>query len=148
MRGFDLAISAIPLETLDGGYVRIIYSSIIVDDQAKALAFYRDVLGFVPKFDIPVGEFRWITLTSPDGPDDIELALEPNENPAAKTFQQAMFEQGIPLTSFGVESVQGEYERLTALGVVFQGEPTVADWGTMARFEDTCGNLIQIQHVT
>lgn len=125
--------------------MRIIYSSILVDDQEKALQFYTSILGFVKKIDFPVGEYRWITLISPEGSADIELALEPNENPAARTFQQAMFDQGIPLTSFGVDNVQSEYDRLSALGVVFRGGVNRADWGASAIFEDTCGNLIQIQ---
>lgn len=127
--------------------MRVIYNSVFVDDQEKALAFYTDVLGFVKKEDVPVGEFRWLTVVSPDDRDGTELLLEPNENPAAAQFQKAIFEQGIPATSFGVDDVQAEYERLTALGVEFNVEPT--DYGTysIASFDDTCGNLIQIQKV-
>jgi catechol 2,3-dioxygenase-like lactoylglutathione lyase family enzyme len=127
--------------------VRIKLSSVIVDDQARALAFYTEVLGFVKKNDMPVGEDRWLTVVSPEGPDDIELVLEPNRNPAAKTFQQALYEQGIPLTAFAVDDVRGEYERMTQLGVVFRGEPTTMGPVTIAVFDDTCGNLIQIYQV-
>jgi len=124
--------------------IKIALSSIVVDDQAKALAFYTDVLGFEKKHDVPVGEFRWITVVSPEGPDGVELVLEPNENPAARTFQQAMFDQGIPLTAFATDDVRREYERLRQRGVVFRGEPTEAGPVTVAMFEDTSGNLIQL----
>ena len=127
--------------------MRIDLTSIMVSDQDKAERFYTEVLGFQKKVDFPAGEFRWITLVSPEVPDGVQLALEPNENPAAKVFQKALFDQGIPATSFGVDSVQQEYERLSALGVKFTGEPTVADWGASATFDDTCGNLIQIHQV-
>ncbi len=118
----------------------------MVDDQDKALRFYTEVLGFVKKVDIPVGEARWLTIVSPEGPDDIELLLEPNSNPAvpAKEFQKALFEAGIPATSFAVEDVQKEYERLKALGVAFTIEPTNTGMVTVAVFDDTCGNLIMI----
>jgi len=126
------------------GQMRIILSSVFVDDQAKALAFYTDVLGFARKQDLPAGRFRWLTVVSPADPDGVELLLEPNENPAARTFQKALFEQGIPLTSFGVDDVEGDYARLAARGVVFQTKPTRMGPVTVAVFEDTCGNLIQI----
>ncbi|WP_391559673.1 VOC family protein [Robertmurraya sp.] len=125
--------------------MKIKLSSVLVDDQDKALKFYTEVLGFVKKNEIPVGEFKWLTVVSPEGPDDIELVLEPNENPAAKTFQEAMFKQGIPLTAFFVEDIQKEYERMRMMGVVFSKELTKTEWGTIAVFDDTCGNLIQIQ---
>ena len=115
-----------------------------MDDQDKALKFYTEVLGFVKKADIPVGKFKWLTVVSPEGPDDIELLLEPNENPAAKTFQEAIFKQGIPLTAFAVEDIQKEYKRMKKLGVVFSTEPTKMGPTTVAVFDDTCGNLIQI----
>ena len=124
--------------------IKITLASVLVDDQAKALAFYTDVLGFQKKTDIPVGEFRWLTVTAPEGPDGIELALEPNENPAAKTFQQALFEQGIPLTAFMVDDIYAEYGRMRRLGVVFRGAPAQAGDVTMVTFEDTCGNLIML----
>ena len=127
--------------------MRIKLTSIMVDDQDKALRFYTDVLGFKKRHDIPVGEFRWITVTSPEGPDDIELALEPNANPAGKAFQAAMFAQGIPLAAFEVEDIAGEFKRLTGHGVVFTKGPTPAGPVLLAVFADTCGNLIQIHQL-
>lgn len=124
--------------------MRIKLTSIMVDDQDKALRFYTDILGFTKKHDIPVGEYRWITVVSPDGPDDLELALEPNANPAAKAFQDAMFAQGIPLTAFEVPDVAREFARLTSKGVAFTKQPTPAGPVTIAVFADTCGNLIQL----
>jgi catechol 2,3-dioxygenase-like lactoylglutathione lyase family enzyme len=124
--------------------VRIAFTSILVDDQDRALAFYTDMLGFLPKTDFPVGDFRWITVVSPDAPDGTELVLEPNVNPAALAFQTAMHEQGIPLTAFQVDDIAGEYARLREKGVVFTHEPTEAGPVTIALFDDTCGNLIQI----
>jgi catechol 2,3-dioxygenase-like lactoylglutathione lyase family enzyme len=124
--------------------MRIKLTSIMVDDQDKALNFYTGVLGFRKKHDIPVGEYRWITVVSPEGPDDLELTLEPNANPAGKTFQEAMFAQGIPLAAFEVADMAREYERLKAAGVVFTREPTKAGPVTIAVFSDTCGNLIQL----
>jgi glyoxylase I family protein len=124
--------------------MRIALTSIMVDDQEKALAFYTRVLGFQRKHDIPVGEYRWITVTSPEGPADIELALEPNANPAGKTFQQAMFAQGIPIASFESRDIAAECARLKALGVTFAREPTNVGAVTIAVFADTCGNLIQL----
>lgn len=124
--------------------MRIKLTSIMVDDQEKALRFYTDVLGFRKKSDIPVGDYRWITVTSPEGPDDLELALEPNANPAGKAFQGAMFEQGIAVASFEVDDIAAEFKRLTARGVAFRQEPTPAGPVTIAVFADTCGNLIQL----
>jgi len=124
--------------------MRIKLTSIMVDDQDKALTFYTDVLGFRRKHDIPVGEYRWITVTSPDGPDDLELALEPNANPAGRTFQEAMFKQGIPLAAFEVSHLDGEFARLTARGVAFTRQPAQAGPVRLAVFADTCGNLIQL----
>ena len=124
--------------------MKIKLTSVLVEDQDRALKFYTDVLGFVKKHEIPLGEAKWLTVVSPEGPDDIELLLEPNANPAAKIFQQAIFEQGIPLTMFAVDDIEQEYERLKNLGVVFRMEPTPAGAVTIAVFEDTCGNLIQI----
>lgn len=123
--------------------MKIKLNSVFVDDQDKALKFYTEVLGFVKKNDIPVGEARWLTVVSPEGPDDIELLLEPNGNPAARTYQKAIFEQGIPLTAFAVEDIQKEYERMEKLGVVFSMKPTKMGAATVAVFNDTCGNLIQ-----
>jgi catechol 2,3-dioxygenase-like lactoylglutathione lyase family enzyme len=124
--------------------MRIKLTSIMVDDQDKALRFYTEVLGFRKKHDIPVGEYRWITVTSPEGPDDLELALEPNANPAGKAFQEAMFSQGIPIAAFEVTDIAGEFARLTAKGVAFKQQPTQAGPVTLAVFADTCGNLIQL----
>ena len=127
--------------------MKIKLNSVLVDDQNKALKFYTEVLGFVKKADFPVGQFKWLTVVSPEEPDGTELLLEPNDNPAAKTFQKAIFEQGIPLTAFAVEDIQTEYERMKKLGVVFSMEPTKTGPATVAVFEDTCGNLIQLYQV-
>jgi catechol 2,3-dioxygenase-like lactoylglutathione lyase family enzyme len=124
--------------------MRIILSSVFVDDQSKALAFYTEVLGFVKKEDFPVGRFKWLTVVSPQDLDGVELLLEPNSNPAALAFQEAVSEQGIPVTTFGVDDIQGEYERLKQRGVVFRTPPTRSGPVRVAAFEDTCGNLIQI----
>ena len=124
--------------------MKIKLSSVFVDDQDKALRFYTEVLGFVKKSELPAGEFKWLTVVSPEGPDDIELVLEPNANAAAKTFQKAVFAQGIPATSFASDDVQQEYERLKKRGVQFTMEPTKTEWGTLATFDDTCGNLINL----
>ena len=103
--------------------MRIKLTSIMVDDQDKALRFYTGVFGFVKKRDIPVGEYRWITVVSSDGHADVELALEPNANPVGKTFQEGLFKQGIPATAFEVDDIDREYRRLKTLGVVFTQEP-------------------------
>ena len=124
--------------------MRIKLTSIMVDDQDKALRFYTEVLGFKKKHDIPVGEYRWITVVSAEGPNDLELTLEPNANPAAKTFQEAMFAQGIPLAAFEVADLDSEFARLTAKGVAFTREPAPAGPVAIAVFADTCGNLIQL----
>ncbi len=124
--------------------MRIKLTSIMVDDQEKAVRFYTDILGFKKKHDIPVGEYRWITVTSPEGPNDLELALEPNANPAGKAFQEAMFKQGIPLAAFEVSDIAGEFARLTTKGVAFTRQPSAAGPVTIAVFADTCGNLIQL----
>jgi catechol 2,3-dioxygenase-like lactoylglutathione lyase family enzyme len=128
--------------------MRIKLTSLMVDDQDKALRFYTEVLGFRPKHDIPVGEYRWITVVSPEGPDDVELALEPNANPAARPFQESMFAQGIPLAAFEVADIAAEYARLSGAGVAFTRPPTPAGPVTIAIFADTCGNLIQIYQPT
>ena len=124
--------------------MRINRASVFVDDQAKAHAFYTDVLGFVTKTDVPTGEFRWLTVVSPEAPDGVELLLEPNDHPAAKAFQQAIVADGIPATSFAVDDVQAEFDRLTAKGVRFVQPPTPMGPVTTAVLDDTCGNLIQI----
>lgn len=118
--------------------------SVIVDDQHKALKFYTEVLGFKKKTEIPLAEHKWITLVSKDGPSDVELALEPNQHPAARAFQKAIFDDEIPLLTFFSEDVQKESEELSKKGVVFRVPPTQAAWGTYAVFEDTCGNLVQL----
>ena len=126
--------------------MRIVLTSLFVDDQEKALKFYTETLGFVKKRDIAAGEYRWLTVVSPDDQNGTELVLEPNANPAAATYQKAIFEQGIPATSFSVSDVRAEYERLQRLGVKFTMEPNqVMEHVTIAIFDDTCGNLIQIQ---
>lgn len=128
--------------------LKIKLNSVMVDDQDQALKFYTEVLGFATARDIPLGHgFRWITVYSPEGHRDVELALEPNANPAGKTFQAALFEQGIPATAFEVDDIQAEYQRLKALGVVFTVTPTAAGPVTIAVFADTCGNLLQIYQV-
>jgi len=124
--------------------MQIYITSVLVDDQEKALRFYTDVLGFVKKTDMPAGEFRWLTVVSPEAPEGTELLLEPDANPAAKAFKKAIFEQGIPLTSFAVADAHKEYDRLQRLGVNFTMEPTRMGPVTVAVLDDTCGNLIQI----
>ena len=124
--------------------MRITLTSVFVEDQAKALKFYTGVLGFVKKTEIPVGQFKWLTVVSPEAPDGIELLLEPNDNPAAKAYQNAIFKQGIPITLFAVEDIEGEHQRLEMLGVTFSVKPTKTQGPTIAVFEDTCDNLIQL----
>lgn len=124
--------------------IRITVTSVLVDDQAKALKFYTEVLGFVKKTDLPAGDFRWLTVVSPAAPDGVELLLEPDAHPAAKAFKKAIFADGIPATSFGVDDIQAAYESLTKLGVKFRSKPTKAGPATIAVFDDTCGNLIQL----
>jgi catechol 2,3-dioxygenase-like lactoylglutathione lyase family enzyme len=124
--------------------VRINLASVLVDDQQKALRFYTEVLGFVKKTDIPMGEHSWLTVVSPDDPDGVELVLEPDQHPAARPFKDALVADGIPYTSFAVDDVQKEYERLKGLGVTFTQEPTAMGPVTTAVLDDTCGNLIQI----
>ena len=124
--------------------MRITITSVLVDDQEKALRFYTDVLGFVKKTEFPVGEHRWLTLVSPETPDGVELALEPDELSAARAFKASLVADGIPFTSFAVDDVHKEYERMTALGVRFTQEPTKMGEMTTAVFDDTCGNLIMI----
>jgi catechol 2,3-dioxygenase-like lactoylglutathione lyase family enzyme len=124
--------------------MKINLTSVLVDDQAKALEFYTDVLGFEKKNDIPLGEHRWLTVVSPEEPDGPELLLEPDEHPAAQPFKQALVADGIPFTSFAVADVQSEFERLSGLGVRFTQEPARMGPVTTAVLDDTCGNLIQI----
>lgn len=125
--------------------MRITLTSIMVEDQSRALRFYTEVLGFRKKQDFPVvAEYRWITVASPEGPDGVELALEPNANPAAKSYQKAMFEQGIPLASFESRDLVAEARRLEEAGVVFTRRPERQGPVMVAVFNDTCGNLIQM----
>jgi catechol 2,3-dioxygenase-like lactoylglutathione lyase family enzyme len=124
--------------------LKIHLASVFVDDQDKALRFYTDVLGFLKKTEIPLGEFRWLTVVSADDPNGTELVLEPDAHPAARPFKEALVRDGIPFTSFAVEDVRAEFERLRALGVRFTQEPAAMGPVTTAVFDDTCGNLIQI----
>ncbi|HXJ65527.1 MAG TPA: VOC family protein [Actinomycetota bacterium] len=124
--------------------MRINLTSVLVDDQDRALRFYTQVLGFVKKTEIPLGEARWLTVVSPDDPDGTELVLEPDAHPAARPFKEALVADGIPFTSFAVDDVQAEFERLQSLGVRFTQEPVAMGPVTTAVFDDTCGNLIQI----
>ncbi len=124
--------------------MRIVVTSVMVDNQEKALQFYTEVLGFQKKNDIPMGEHRWLTVVSKNDLNGVELLLEPDEHPAAKPFKQALTEDGIPATSFGVDDVNAEYERLRSLGVVFTQPPVAMGPVTTAVLDDTCGNLIQI----
>jgi catechol 2,3-dioxygenase-like lactoylglutathione lyase family enzyme len=124
--------------------MRIYVTSVLVDDQAKALDFYTRKLGFKLKHDVPVGEHRWLTVVSPEDPDGTELLLEPSEHPAARPFKAALVEDGIPATSFQVDDIDSEYERLRSLGVAFTREPIDAGPVRMAVLDDTCGNLIQL----
>jgi catechol 2,3-dioxygenase-like lactoylglutathione lyase family enzyme len=124
--------------------VRITLASVLVDDQEKALRFYTEVLGFVKKTEVPMGEHRWLTVVSPEAADGVELVLEPDEHPAAKPFKAALVADGIPYTSFAVDDVHAEFDRLKGLGVTFTQEPAQMGPVTTAVFDDTCGNLIQI----
>lgn len=126
--------------------MRINLASILVDDQAKALQFYTEVLGFLEKTNVPVGESRWITVVSSEQPDGTELVLEPDSHPAVRPFKAALVADGIPYTSFAVDNVEVEYERLSGLGVRFTQSPVNVGTVTIAVFDDTCGNLIQIAH--
>ena len=129
---------------VEGDAVKIILMSVFVDDQEKAKDFYTRVLGFLPKNDSPVGNYRWLTVVSPEGPDDVELLLEPNDNPIAQAYQQGLHAQKIAAATFGVEDVHREYVRLKELGVQFTLEPAKMGPVNIAVFDDTCGNLIQI----
>jgi len=120
----------------------------MVDDQDKALKFYTEILGFQKKHEIPMGQYNWLTVVSTEAPNDVELSLEPNANPAGKTFQEAMFAQSIPVAAFEVSDIAAEYARLKSHGVVFTKEPMAMGPVMIALLSDTCGNLIQLyQHV-
>jgi catechol 2,3-dioxygenase-like lactoylglutathione lyase family enzyme len=127
--------------------MKIVVTSVLVDDQEKALQFYTNTLGFQKKHDIPMGEARWLTVVSPDNPGGVELVLEPDGHPAVGPFKRALVEDGIPFTAFGVDDVQAEYERLTAAGVEFVQPPVDMGPVITAVLDDTCGNLIQIQQL-
>jgi predicted enzyme related to lactoylglutathione lyase len=124
--------------------VKIKVTSVYVNDQEQALRFYTAVLGFVKKADFTQGPFRWLTVASPEEPAGTELQLAPNDNPAARAYQQAMFEQGQPAAMFYVDDVQREYDRMKPLGATFTMPPTKVTGSTIAMLNDTCGNLIQI----
>ncbi len=124
--------------------MRIVITSVLVDDQEKALNFYTTKLGFVRKEDIPLGAARWLTVVAPDDPDGVELLLEPDSHPAARPFKSALVQDGIPFTSFAVDDVRAEYERLCAAGVRFTQPPVDLGPVTTAVLDDTCGNLIQL----
>lgn len=127
--------------------MRIYVTSVFVDDQRKALKFYTEILGFQKKHDIPMGEAAWLTVVSPEDPAGTELLLEPDSHPAVEPYKQALVEDGIPAASFAVDDVHAEHARLSALGVRFTQPPLEAGNVTMAVFDDTCGNLIQMVHV-
>jgi catechol 2,3-dioxygenase-like lactoylglutathione lyase family enzyme len=124
--------------------VKIMLTSILVDDQEKALRFYTEKLGFVKKTEVPLGEHRWLTVVGPGDPEGVELVLEPDAHPAAGPFKKALVEDGIPFTSFGVDDIQAEYERLKSAGVTFTQPPGSMGEVTMAVLDDTCGNLIAL----
>jgi catechol 2,3-dioxygenase-like lactoylglutathione lyase family enzyme len=126
--------------------MRIYVTSVLVDDQEKALTFYTEVLGFTKKTDVPLGEARWLTLVSADEPDGTELLLEPDQHRAAGPFKRALVDDGIPFTSFAVDDVNAEFARLRELGVRFTQEPLEIGGVATAVFDDTCGTLIQIAH--
>ncbi len=127
--------------------MQIKLTSVFVNDQEKALKFYTGVLGFTKKKDFSAGTYRWLTVVSAEEPEGTQLVLELNSNPAAKTYQQEIFRQGIPAANFFVADVQKEYERIKQLGVTFTKEPTKTTGSTIAVLDDTCGNLIQITHL-
>ncbi|MET7987677.1 MULTISPECIES: VOC family protein [unclassified Streptomyces] len=126
--------------------MKIHLSSVCVDDQDKALHFYTQVLGFVKKHEVPLGEHRWLTVVSPDDLEGTELVLEPDSHPAVRPYKEALVKDGIPVTSFAVDDVHAEYARLRELGVRFTQEPAEMGPVTIAVLDDTCGNLIQIAH--
>ncbi|MEV5545896.1 VOC family protein [Streptomyces sp. NPDC052309] len=126
--------------------MKIHLTSVFVNDQAKALRFYTDVLGFVKKHDVPLGADRWLTVVSPEDPDGTELLLEPSGHPAVQPYRTALVRDGIPAASFAVDDVRAEFDRLRGLGVRFTQEPVETGSVTTAVLDDTCGNLIQIVH--
>jgi len=127
--------------------MKIKVTSVMVDDQDKALKFYTEKLGFVKKTEVPLGEHKWLTVVSSEEPDGVEVLLEPMGFAPAKTYQKALKDAGIPLTMFNVDDIQGAYERLEKLGVKFSMKPTQMGPATIAVFDDTCGNNIQLVQV-
>jgi predicted enzyme related to lactoylglutathione lyase len=127
--------------------MKIKLTSVYVDDQEKALRFYTEVLGFAKKTDFSQGPYRWLTVASPDDPDGTELQLALNDNPAATAYQQAMFQQGQPAAMFFSDDVKGDYERINARGAEFTMAPTDVTGATIAKLNDTCGNVIQINQL-
>jgi predicted enzyme related to lactoylglutathione lyase len=128
----------------EDGTMKIALTSLFVDDQRAALAFYTEVLGFTKRHDIPLGENFWLTVVSPESPDGPELLLEPSGHPAVKPYRDALAEDGIPLAQFAVDDIEAEHARLTGRGVVFTQPPTDIGTAFVAVFDDTCGNLIQL----
>ena len=128
--------------------MRIKLTSVFVNDQETALKFYTNVLGFEKKQDFPVGKFKWLTVVSPEEPDGTELLLEPSDNPAARSYKESIYEQGIAAAAFAFNDIQSEYDRLKQIGVDFKMEPTDMGDTNVALFDDTCGNLIQIYQVS
>jgi len=124
--------------------MQIKHVSLMVDDQERALQFYTTILGFTKVADVPAGEYRWLTVTSPDGPEGVELLLEPMAFAPAREYQKALFDAGMPATQFVTNDIRGDFERLTSAGVMFRGEPADIGPATIAVFEDTVGNLIQL----
>ena len=127
--------------------ISIDVTSVLVDDQQRALTFYTEVLGFQPHLDIPLGEYRWLTVVSPKDPDGVQLLLEPNIHPAAKRFQKAIHDDGIPATTFKVDDVRAEYERMSGMGVRFVSEPAEQGEVITAVLDDTCGNLVSLHQM-
>jgi predicted enzyme related to lactoylglutathione lyase len=127
--------------------MQIKLTSVFVDDQDKALKFYTEVLGFQKKHEFSAGSYKWLTVVSPEDPEGVQLVLELNANPAAKTYQQEIFRQGAAAANFFVGVVQAEFDRMKQLGVTFTKEPTKTTGSTIAVLDDTCGNLIQITHL-
>jgi catechol 2,3-dioxygenase-like lactoylglutathione lyase family enzyme len=127
--------------------MQIKLTSVFVDDQDKALKFYTEVLGFQKKHEFSAGSYKWLTVVSPEDPEGVQLVLELNANPAAKTYQQEIFRQGAAAANFFVGDVQAEFDRMKQLGVTFTKEPTKTTGSTIAVLDDTCGNLIQITHL-
>ena len=143
-RGLNQIGEILIKKILNDEIMKINLNNIFVQDQDKALKFYTEKLGFMKKHDVPVGQFKWLTVVSPENPEGTELLLEPNDNPLSKTFQKGIFEQSIAAISFEVDDINAEHEKLEKLGVKFTMPPTKMGEVTIAVFDDTCGNLVQI----